>query len=204
MLQKMRIYVRRHHVALLALFVSLGGTAYAGSKIGSSDIKRDAVKSKHVAKNALKGQDVNEARLAVARTVARVRSTAPVRARGALVKTIPLDDATIRQRSGQALIFATRGSFSWNCSPSLATGEITVVVKLNGRAIAKIESGPLITSGSRAVDGYAVGAGGPINAFAGRDEALNRTLSAEIESAACPEGGTIDVDEVAIDVIGSR
>jgi hypothetical protein len=40
--------------ATLALFVALGtGGAYAASKIGSKDIKRDAVRAKHVNKNAI-------------------------------------------------------------------------------------------------------------------------------------------------------
>jgi hypothetical protein len=35
-------------VASLALFVALGGTTYAAATIGAGDIKKDAVRSKHI------------------------------------------------------------------------------------------------------------------------------------------------------------
>jgi hypothetical protein len=50
-------------VATLALFLAVGGGAYAVSKIGSNQIRRNAIKSKHVAKNALRGADVRESSL---------------------------------------------------------------------------------------------------------------------------------------------
>jgi hypothetical protein len=45
-------------VAYLALFVALGGSAYAVDKIGSKDIAKNAVKSKHIKKRNVKGQDL--------------------------------------------------------------------------------------------------------------------------------------------------
>lgn len=36
------VYVRRHHLALVALLVALGGTSYAATKIDSSEIARNA------------------------------------------------------------------------------------------------------------------------------------------------------------------
>jgi hypothetical protein len=44
----LRAYIRQHHVALLALFVALGGTSYAAIRIpansvGTRQIKRSAV-----------------------------------------------------------------------------------------------------------------------------------------------------------------
>ena len=51
-------YVRRHHVALLALFVALGGSAYAAKKIGSKGIKTNAVKSRHIAPGQVTPGDV--------------------------------------------------------------------------------------------------------------------------------------------------
>ena len=44
-------YIRQHHVALLALFVALGGTALA--------LERNSVKSKHIAPGAVKKSDTN-------------------------------------------------------------------------------------------------------------------------------------------------
>ena len=40
--------IRRNAIALLALFVALGGTAVAVDKIGSNDIAGNAVRSKHI------------------------------------------------------------------------------------------------------------------------------------------------------------
>jgi hypothetical protein len=53
-------WLRQHYMGVLALFVALGGTAYAGAKIDSNDIAGNAIRSSHVAKNALTGQDVKK------------------------------------------------------------------------------------------------------------------------------------------------
>lgn len=62
-------YVKRHHVALLALFVVLGGSAYAVNrgKIGSKRIKTDAVKERHIAPNAVGDSEAAEASFGVIR-----------------------------------------------------------------------------------------------------------------------------------------
>src|SRR4051812_6200473 len=49
-------YLRRHHVALLALFIALGGTSYAAAKlpknsVGSTQIKSGAVTEAKLAKD---------------------------------------------------------------------------------------------------------------------------------------------------------
>ena len=51
-------YVRRHHVALLALFVALGGTSYAAVKlprnsVGTVQIKNKAVTRTKIARKTL-------------------------------------------------------------------------------------------------------------------------------------------------------
>lgn len=51
-------YVRRHHVALLALMVALGGTSYAATKIGSKNIKTNAVQSRHIADGQVMSADI--------------------------------------------------------------------------------------------------------------------------------------------------
>ncbi len=50
-------------MSTVACFVALGGGAYAASKIGSQDIKRNAVLSKHIKGNQVKGGDVKESTL---------------------------------------------------------------------------------------------------------------------------------------------
>jgi hypothetical protein len=59
-------------VATLALFLAVGGGAYAVSKIGSKQIKRNAVKSRHLAPNAAKGSDVSESTLGTVPNAARL------------------------------------------------------------------------------------------------------------------------------------
>lgn len=87
----MLAYLRRNHLALLALFVALGGTAYAGATFDSGDVQNNSLKSVDlkngkgvkgvdVAKNTIKAGDVDEPSLAVSQIVARVRSNADVSA----------------------------------------------------------------------------------------------------------------------------
>ncbi len=53
-------YVGRHHLALLALFVALGGTSYATvlnvpkASVGTPELKRNAVKAAKIAPNAVR------------------------------------------------------------------------------------------------------------------------------------------------------
>lgn len=60
--------VRRHFtyanvMATLAMFAVLGGGAYAAKKIGSSDIKKNAVRSKHIKKNQVKSSDIKNSQV---------------------------------------------------------------------------------------------------------------------------------------------
>ena len=50
-------------VALVALFVALGGSSYAAIKIGSGDIKRGAVNSRAIANNSVRSSDVRNSNL---------------------------------------------------------------------------------------------------------------------------------------------
>jgi hypothetical protein len=50
-------------VALVALFLALGGVGYAALKIGTNDIKNGAVTSKKVKNNSLTGKDIRESTL---------------------------------------------------------------------------------------------------------------------------------------------
>jgi hypothetical protein len=51
-------YIRQHHLALIALFVALGGTAYATATVGPRDIKKNAVRSRHIKNGQVRSQDV--------------------------------------------------------------------------------------------------------------------------------------------------
>jgi hypothetical protein len=60
-------------VATLALFVALGGSAYAAIHIGSRQIKNRSIRSIDVHKNTLGGSEINESKLT---TVPRARNAA--------------------------------------------------------------------------------------------------------------------------------
>jgi hypothetical protein len=64
-------------MSTIAVFVVLGGGAYAAATIGADDIERDAVRSKHIKKNAVRGSDVGSRQIAArhlrARSVARTK-----------------------------------------------------------------------------------------------------------------------------------
>ncbi len=56
-------YIRRHHIALLALFVALGGTSYAAvslpnGSVGSAQLKKGAVTTEKIRKNTVNSAKV--------------------------------------------------------------------------------------------------------------------------------------------------
>lgn len=53
-------------ISVLALVVAMGGTATASGLIGSSDIKKNAVKTKHIKKNAVKSKQIKNKTIRVA------------------------------------------------------------------------------------------------------------------------------------------
>lgn len=58
-----------HAIAAVALFAALGGGAYAAATIGSKDIKRSAVRSKHLKNGQVRSVDLSRAvRLQLQRT----------------------------------------------------------------------------------------------------------------------------------------
>lgn len=61
MTNKLRAYVRRHHVGLLCLsFLLGGGSAYAAATVGANDIKPDAVRSRHIKAGNVKTGELDE------------------------------------------------------------------------------------------------------------------------------------------------
>lgn len=61
MTNKLRVYVRQHHVGLLCLSLLLaGGSAYAAATVGPNDIKPDAVRSRHIKAGNVKTGDLDD------------------------------------------------------------------------------------------------------------------------------------------------
>ena len=68
-------YLRQHHLALIALFVALSGTAYAAATIGSGDIERNAVRSKHIKRGNVRGSDLANGAVSARKLAAGVSLT---------------------------------------------------------------------------------------------------------------------------------
>jgi hypothetical protein len=51
-------YIGRHHLALIALIVALGGTAYAANKVTSRDIQNGAVRAVDLHQGAVRGNKI--------------------------------------------------------------------------------------------------------------------------------------------------
>ena len=45
-------------IAMIALFVALSGTSYAVKKVGAKDIRKNAVRSKHIKKSQVSSGDI--------------------------------------------------------------------------------------------------------------------------------------------------
>lgn len=54
MLASIRTHVRANLVGYVALFIALGGSAYAAATIGAGDIKNDAIRARHIKTDAVK------------------------------------------------------------------------------------------------------------------------------------------------------
>ena len=62
MLRRLRSYATFSNVvAMLALFMALGGTSYAALKIGSKQIRNNSVKSVDIRNNGVRGKDIRDA-----------------------------------------------------------------------------------------------------------------------------------------------
>lgn len=69
MSSRIYLYVRQHHLGLIAIFIALTGTAYAADKVGSNDIKTGAVKSKQIADDGVKSKDLKDGKAVKSRDV---------------------------------------------------------------------------------------------------------------------------------------
>src|SRR4051794_40751823 len=69
-------WARRNAIALLALFVALGGTGYAAVAINGKQLKNGTVSGKKLKRNTLTGREVKESKLATVPSAARAASAA--------------------------------------------------------------------------------------------------------------------------------
>jgi hypothetical protein len=74
-------------VAMLALFVALGGVGYAASKIGSKQIKNNSILGKDIHNNTVTGKDVKESKLGKVKLAGRVSTLVNFPVKGAPAAT---------------------------------------------------------------------------------------------------------------------
>jgi hypothetical protein len=67
-------WVRRNAIALLALFVALGGTGYAAVAINGKQLKNGTVTGKKLKRDTLTGREVKESKLGAVPSAARATS----------------------------------------------------------------------------------------------------------------------------------
>ncbi len=115
-------------VAYLALFLALtGGVAYAAGKIGSHQIKKNAITTAKIKKNAvngskvknqsLTGSDINVSTLNVSRVVTKLRGSSTLALTGTL-QIYPLDSTTYQQAANEnnSYISAVDVTFAATCT----------------------------------------------------------------------------------------
>jgi hypothetical protein len=90
---RVRGHVRSNVVGYVALFIALSGTAWAVGQVGPRDIRKNAVRGKHVKADAIKGIDVNEA------TLGRVPQAAQADSASAAQSAVQADNANVAQNA---------------------------------------------------------------------------------------------------------
>lgn len=101
----------------VALFLALGGTAYAASKIGTSDIKRNAIVSKLIRNGQVTGADVREASLRNVPSASRVNG----------VGAEEIDFRTSQGVSNRTVFSRGGLQVSANCNPGAAQDNKTSI-----------------------------------------------------------------------------
>jgi hypothetical protein len=102
-------YLRHHHLALLALFVALGGTSYAAvnlpaRSVGSKQLKKNAVASSKVKNGSLQAADLSStARAALKGQQGAAGAAGSPGARGAAGPAGPTASAAVSQATSASL-----------------------------------------------------------------------------------------------------
>jgi hypothetical protein len=112
MLSALATYMRRHHLALLALFVALGGTSFAA---GNAFLPKNSVGTKQLKKNAVIAVKIKKANVTNAK-IARNAVT------GAKVKNDSLTGADVLESSFGTVPSATNADHATSAGSAAPTG----------------------------------------------------------------------------------
>jgi hypothetical protein len=139
-------------VALIALFMAMGGVGYAAATIGSAQIKNNSVRGKDVKNYSLTGKDIkkngiggvtiSESRLGTVPTAGALDATAVVNSGGATVRGRNVSSSArtgtgryqvIFKRDVRACVYnATLGSISATAPPSGVISVSSLPSSVNG------------------------------------------------------------------------
>jgi hypothetical protein len=119
-------------VATLALFVALGGSAYAAHQITSRDIRNRSIRAVDVSKNALGGTEIKESKLkAVPRALAATNAVSAVNATNAGLADVAKNANNAGALGGQGAGFFEKSSKTQfgraPADPAAASGEQAVL-----------------------------------------------------------------------------
>jgi hypothetical protein len=113
-------------IATLAMFVALGGSTYAVATIGADDIKRNAVRSKHIKKRAVTSRKIDSGAI-------RAKALGPISTRSSGATLQPgasLPSASVSCRPGEQAI----GGGSRGGAPDLSVITSALDLEDNGWA----------------------------------------------------------------------
>lgn len=119
-------------VAIVALFVALGGTSYAAVKISGFNIKKNSIPANRVMNNALGGKQIDEAKLGAVPLAASATT-----ANSAATATSAQDALALQGRDASKFL-ANSVRLVLNQSVAIATGNgtsITATCEANEKAI---------------------------------------------------------------------
>jgi hypothetical protein len=217
-------------VAYLCLFVTLGGGAYAAQKIGTKQLKKNAVTTSRikngavtrqklkngavngakVADGSLTGSDVNVASLPVSRITHRMHSTTTVPLTSGDITVIPLDNHTYTQAGDETDLFAgaVDVTFQPSCTPDRSATAAVLVDSATPAAplIQDVAAIGMANDAATGVSTVRINMGPYATASTARLErgsATNRTVDLVVV-ADCNTGNGASASNGTVEVIGSR
>jgi hypothetical protein len=145
-LRELGAHARRHSIGYVALFVALGGSAYAAATVGSADIQNDAVLSRHlndgavqradigpssvgsgkVVDNSLTGKDIDEGKLGRVNEAEHAVSADSIAGVCALTLPGPIFSAGCKQGSGTIVVNSKPGVYCIHLPFSAHSATVTI------------------------------------------------------------------------------
>ncbi len=199
-----RAYLRQHHVGLIALLLVFlsGGSAYAAATIGAGDIKRNAVRAKHIKDGQVGGAEVNEASLDESRVVNRARGNA-VQIVTTTPTNYPLTQGTSWIQAANESVFEYVGSMAFDFNGCSGANDLNISIKVDG---AVVSSEDVASEGDTSPQPIAPQVFDREHTLFEPGAPTTRTFAVEVhqDQECLPGGGPIEVSDVAVNLLGVR